>query len=178
MQPLADRLARGEESAFVELYDSCADRLLRYLAGRLGCPEAAGDALQSAMLRAVKGRRRFAQVENPVAYLFQIARNEAFRLAKKNKLPAPGDAGQTECREPIEPALDQAELASAALGRLALADRELVELKLFAGLTFREIAEVTGQPPGTVASNYRRALATLKPWLDRQLQGEPSRGMR
>jgi len=34
-----------------------------------------------------------------------------------------------------------------------------VELKVFAGLTFREIAEVTGLPQATAASRYRRALA-------------------
>ena len=36
MQPLADRLARGDDSAFAELYDACADRLHRYAAVRLG----------------------------------------------------------------------------------------------------------------------------------------------
>jgi RNA polymerase sigma-70 factor, ECF subfamily len=63
---------------------------------------------------------------------------------------------------------EQAELASAALNRIAPDDRELVELKIFAGLTFREIAEVTSLPQATVATRYRRALEQLRPWLSRQ----------
>ena len=85
MHELAARLARGEEAAFAELYDACADRLHHYVAARLGSRDAASDVVQSAFLRAVKSRRRFRGVENPVAYMFQIARNEAARLARSGR---------------------------------------------------------------------------------------------
>jgi RNA polymerase sigma-70 factor (ECF subfamily) len=172
MHQLAARLARGEEAAFAELYDVAADRLHHYLTARLKSRDAASDILQIAFLRAVKSRRRFKQVENPVAYLFQIARNETVRWAKQHRvvgrplaaddiLAASGDAfGQKE----------EAEIVTAALGRLSMEDRELVELKVFAGLTFREISAVVDLPPGTVATRYRRALQSLRPWLVKQLQ--------
>src|SRR3954469_4239527 len=86
MQQLAVRLARGDEAAFAELYDTVADRLHHYLAARLGSRDAASDVLQTAFLRAVKSRRRFRGLENPVAYLFQIARNEAVRWAKRRQM--------------------------------------------------------------------------------------------
>ena len=54
---------------------------------------------------------------------------------------------------------------AAAIARLDADDRELVELKVFGGLTLREIAEVTGHPPGTVATRYRRAI-DFAPRLD------------
>ena len=76
---LAARLARGDEAAFAELYDACADRLHGYVAARLGSRDAASDVVQASFLRAVKSRRRFRGVENPIAYMFQIARNEALR---------------------------------------------------------------------------------------------------
>jgi len=53
---------------------------------------------------------------------------------------------------------------------LSAEDRELVQLKIYAGLTFREIAEITGKPPGTVATRYRRSLESLRPWLLKQYQ--------
>jgi DNA-directed RNA polymerase specialized sigma24 family protein len=53
---------------------------------RLGCRETASDVVQSAFLRAVKSRRRFRGVENPVAYMFQIARNEAAREMRRRKV--------------------------------------------------------------------------------------------
>ena len=65
---------------------------------------------------------------------------------------------------------DDAEVVAAALGRLTVEDRELVELKVFAGLTFREIADVTGLPQGTVATRYRRAIESMRPWLVKQLR--------
>src|SRR6185295_15933934 len=85
MHELAVRLTRGEEGAFAELYDASADRLHHYLTARLGSRDAASDVLQTAFLRAVKSRRRFRGVENPIAYLFQIARNEAVRWAMRRR---------------------------------------------------------------------------------------------
>ncbi len=170
---LARRLARGDEAAFAELYDACSERLLRYLAVRLASADQAVDVLQTAMLRAVKSRRRFAKVDSPTAYLFQIARNEAARLAKraarrseqaltaKQMLELTDDA--TDSREDVETIV-------AALARLDGEDRELVQLKIYAGLTFREIAEVTGRPQATVATRYRRALDSLRSWLVKQYQ--------
>lgn len=169
MHDLAARLARGDEAAFAELYDACADRLHRYLAGRLGSHDAASDVLQNTFLRAVKSRRRFRGVDSPVAYLFQIARNEAARTTKRGttkSLPAddlfaPNNATGHS---------DDAEVVASALGRLTEPDREIVELKVFGGLTFREIADVTALPQGTVATRYRRALESLRGWLTKQLR--------
>jgi RNA polymerase sigma-70 factor (ECF subfamily) len=172
MHELAARLARGDEAAFVELYDTCADRLHRYVVMHLGSCEAASDVVQSAFLRAVKSRWRFRDVDNPVAYMFQITRNETVRAAKRGRhirrTVAAGEwftATDAQCGR-----IDDGEVAASALARLAAADCELVELKIFGGLTFREIADVTGLPQSTVATRYRRALESLRPWLTKQLR--------
>ena len=143
-----------------------------YLTARLGSRDAASDVLQTAFLRAVKSRRRFLGVENPVAYLFQIARNEAVRWVKRrrgNDRPLAADEIFASSDNMLGQQ-DDAEVVAAALGRLRAEDRELVELKVFAGLTFREIADVTGLPQGTVATCYRRSLESLRTWLVKQLQ--------
>ncbi len=166
-QELADRLARGDEAAFAELYDACADRLHGFLAARLGSREAASDVLQNAFLRAVKSRRRFRGVENPVAYLFQIARNEALRFQSKQPradTTLPSDETLTS----DGPNFDDAEVVNAALEQLFADDRELVELKVLAVFTFREIAEIVNRPQATVATQYRRALESLRDWLTKQ----------
>ncbi len=170
---LARRLARGEEAAFAELYDACSERLLRYLAVRLASTDKAADVLQSAMLRAVKSRRRFAKVDSPAAYLFQIARNEAARLAKRSLRRSEQTLTAEQMLELMDEtadSLEEVETVVTALARLNAEDRELVQLKIYAGLTFREIAEITGQPQATVATRYRRALDTLRPWLAKQYQ--------
>jgi len=170
---LARRLARGEEAAFAELYDACSEDLLRYLATRLASADRAADVLQTAMLRAVKSRRRFAKVDSPAAYLFQIARNEATRLAKRlaRRSEQPFTVVQTlELIDETTDSREDVETILAALARLNEEDRELVHLKIYTGLTFREIAEVTGVPQATVATRYRRALDSLRPWLAKQYQ--------
>ncbi len=172
LQPLAMRLARGDEAAFAELYDAAADKLHHYLTARLGSRDTASDVLQSAFLRAVKSRKRFRKVENPVAYLFQIARNEALRWSTKKRTTDRPLATDDifAVRGDVFGQQEDAEIVAAALATLAAEDRELVELKLFSELTFREIADVTGMPQGTVATRYRRALESMRPWLAKQLR--------
>ena len=64
-------------------------------------------------------------------------------------------------------AADREALAT-GLARLSQPDRELVELKIYGSLTFREIAVITGQPHGTVATRYRRALDSLRGGLSNE----------
>jgi RNA polymerase sigma-70 factor (ECF subfamily) len=166
---LAERLAGGEDAAFAELYDACAERLFAFATVRLGSRELAADVVQATFLRVVKSRRQFRRVENPTAYVFQVARNELKRfLGKKQRR----NEAVVDVREVVDfrdrECADDAEAAMVALGRLEQADREVVELKLYGGLTFQEIAAATGLPPGTVATKYRRALESLRGWLGRQ----------
>jgi RNA polymerase sigma-70 factor (ECF subfamily) len=167
MKPLADRLASGEEAAFVELYDVCANRLHQYVAMRMGSRDAAADVVQSAYLRAVKSRRRFRGLENPVAYMFQIARNEAARAAKRVAARSlPVQEWFDTASDGV--ASDDTEVIAMALGRLDANDREIVELKIYGALAFREIAAITGLPQSTVATRYRRALESLRGWVAKQ----------
>jgi RNA polymerase sigma-70 factor (ECF subfamily) len=170
LHDLAARLARGEEAAFAELYDTCADRLHHYLTMRLGSRDAASDAIQNTFLRAVKSRCQFRKVDNPVAYLFGIARNEAVREAnrKRRNVLQPPDHDSPAATDDVN-ASDETEMAATALARLDADDREVIELKIHSGLTFREIADATGRPIGTVATQYRRALESLRGWLTKQV---------
>lgn len=167
LKELAARLARGDQAAFAELYDACADQLHGYLAAKFGSQDAASDVLQSAFLRAVKSRRRFRGVENPVAYMFQIARNEAARAAGKRRVTTQTLPTEELVADTNENAED-AEAIAAALNRLEADDRELIELKIYAGLTFREIAAIVDRPLATVATRYCRALESLRDWLAKQ----------
>jgi RNA polymerase sigma-70 factor, ECF subfamily len=153
---LAARLARGDEAAFAELYDASADRLHQYLTVRMGSHDVASDAMQAAFLRVVKNRRRFRKGENPIAYLFQIARNEAARATSKQRRrrdTQPLADGDLLAMADGVAATDDAETVAAALARLDTEDRDVVDLKIYAGLTFREIAAVTGKPQSSLLLN-------------------------
>jgi RNA polymerase sigma-70 factor (ECF subfamily) len=173
MSELGRRLATGEDSAFAELYDACADRFFRYAAARLQSEQAAGDVVQATFLRAVRSRKRFHDVENPPGYLFQIARNEIARLlAEQSRRHNSGAQSLNADQALAEQASgwEEHEMVREALARLDADDREIVELKVFGGLTFAEIGEALAHPAATVATRYRRALASLRPWVERQLR--------
>ncbi len=60
MDQPAERLARGEPSAFAELYDACADRVHHYLVVRLGSTADADDVLQETFVCLARTRNRLA----------------------------------------------------------------------------------------------------------------------
>ncbi len=165
---LADRLARGDSSAFAELYDACADRVHHFLVVRLGSRPDADDAMQETFVRLARSREALAGVKDLMAYVFTIARREAIRLAGRR-------SREDRARSSLAGALlfepeaadgrasaETAEWVAASLARIGVELREVVELRIYAGLTFREIAEVTGLPQGTVATRYRSALEKMR----------------
>jgi RNA polymerase sigma-70 factor (ECF subfamily) len=174
MADLADRLARGEPAAFAELYDACADRLHHYLTLHLSSAADADDVVQETFARLARARKKLRRVENLTAYVFAVARNEAARLKSKQTRqrqvlevhPPPAQYSQTAYSDEAT-AFEAAETVRAALERLPMEQREIVELKAFGGLTLKEIAAVTALPPGTVATRYRTALERLREWLIR-----------
>jgi RNA polymerase sigma-70 factor (ECF subfamily) len=175
MCELGKRLARGDQTAFAELYDACADRLHRYLVLRLRSREDASDVLQETFVRLARKRKRLRKVESPVAYAFAVARNEAARWTRRKgrrREYLGAEAGEAVFREAVDDevtATDTADLVAAALDRLPLEHREILELKTFCGLTFRQISQVTGLPQGTAATHYRKAIQKLRGWLAKEL---------
>jgi RNA polymerase sigma-70 factor, ECF subfamily len=175
MQALGKRLAAGEPSAFAELYELCAARVYHYLVVRLGSRDAADEVLQEVFLRLVRQRQRLAAVENLSAYVFAIARNEGIRHSgrrlrenqSRRALTAEDLFQETHCDD-VE-LREIAETVAVALQQLPEDLREVVELKIYGGLAFCEIAELLATPQGTVATRYRTALARLKEWFARQM---------
>jgi len=171
MGELGDRLARGEQAAFAELYDACADRLYPFLVTMLGSRSDADDALQETFVRLARNRAKLARLDNLTAYLFTVARNEALRLLERRerlRLQS-GNQELTEgAAQSDSPDTESLAALAAAIARLPNEQREIVELKTSGQLTFREIAEVLDVPQGTVATRYRAALARLKEQLTRR----------
>ncbi|WP_165064549.1 RNA polymerase sigma factor [Paludisphaera rhizosphaerae] len=173
MDGLPDRLADGDAGAFVELYDKLADRLHHYLTARLGTRADADDVLQETFVRLARDRKRLGEVENLTAFAFVVARNEANRWLDGRRrhgetIAASAAALFHEAHADDRDAREAAEDVVQAMACLGPEDREIVEMRTYAGLTFREIGEVLGRPLGTVAARYRAALDRMRGWLVRE----------
>ena len=144
-----------------------------------GRPERAEDAVQEAFARVCRSPAVLAGAGDPVAYVFAAVRNAAVDQVRR-----PGVTGETiadgRCLPPVsifnghvegpEAAALGAERersVAAAVEGLPDEQKEVVVLRVYGGLTFAQIAEVTEAPLATVATRYRRALERLKRRLEK-----------
>jgi len=158
-------VARGRNDGLGELYDLVAADLYGYLRAFLGSSEDAEDVFQEVFAKLAARGGKLIRVRKPLPYLFTIARNEALTLReKRGRRPARSNLAvllESAAAPPDrEPALSARE-ASAAIAELPDEQREAVVLKIYEGLTFAEIGEVTGVSINTAASRYRYGLARL-----------------
>jgi len=143
--------------------------LARWLTGNSTDAE---DVAQEACLRAFKSLER-AQVDHPRAWLLTITRNTAFTWLARNRSKgtllsadpeSEEEASSLEGPETPEEAVIAAADATTmekAIEDLPQAFRETIIMREIAGLSYREIAEVTGAPIGTVMSRLARARSLL-----------------
>jgi len=151
--------------------------LARWLTGNATDAE---DVAQEACLRALKALER-GPAENARAWLLAITRNTAFTWLARNRPKAvvlvadpQADAGvlasvlpSVLANEPAQ-APDAALIAAAdaasleaALAELPIQFRETLVMREIEDLSYREIAEATGVPVGTVMSRLARARQLL-----------------
>jgi RNA polymerase sigma-70 factor, ECF subfamily len=162
--PLLQGLTEGREEAFAALYDRFGPTLFRVACLLLGSCADAEDAVQDVFVGLVRARRKLTGVGNLRAYLFAALRRAAGRVAGARKATpvAPYDFAQVAAPGSQGPGTEQAAALERALRGLPPEQRELVALKVDAGLTFAEIGTLLGISPNTAASRYRYALEKLR----------------
>ena len=171
------RCQAGDESAFTDLFDRFGPRTLRYLRGLLGS-HAAADAQQEVWLAVF---RRISRMTNPGAFrtwLYQTARHRAIDILRKEKRESELlSALRVEEPEPVEAfsdpaaeALDRRSL-EVGLAELSAAHREILLLRYWEGMGYRDIALISGCSVGTVRSRLHHAKQRLREALDKREGG-------
>ena len=168
-----DDQARFASVVLPHLADAYA--LARWLTGNRADAE---DVVQEACLRAFRGIAGFAGV-NARAWLLTIVRHAAYTWLGKNRSAAllvvddlesiaqqqatgPGPAGEgPQTPEAALIAKADARRLETAIAELPVPFRETLVLRDVRGLDYREIAEVTKVPIGTVMSRLARARRRL-----------------
>jgi RNA polymerase sigma factor (sigma-70 family) len=136
----------------------------------------AEDIVQEACLRALRGLDRY-NGGNARAWLLAITRNTAFTWLARNRPKALVVTEDIEALMPADeaPTPEEALIAKAdataierAIDALPPPFKETLVLRDITGLSYREIAEITGVPLGTVMSRLARARGLLMAALGSQ----------
>ena len=168
---LVERARQGDQEAWADLYRAAYPRLVAFSHRRLGSDDLARDAVSETMARAVSGIDSYTRDdEGFLPWLFGICRHVVAdmqrvlyrQLPDRLLRPEPVSPG------PVEVVLDEEERAAlrAAFHRLAPEERELLELRVVAGLSSAEAAEALGKQPGAVRMAQMRALSRLRTFVE------------
>jgi RNA polymerase sigma-70 factor (ECF subfamily) len=129
----------------------------------------AEDAVQQAALRGLERFNTFDPARPFKAWWFSVLRNCCMDLLRDPARRREEGLGATDLADPQEPAAAWADLA-AALDRLGPDHREILRLRYFGDLNYRELAEVLDVPQGTVMSRLHSARKALAAQF---AEGEP-----
>ena len=171
----------GDSGAFRELLDTYGRRLYGYFLRATGSHHDAEDLLGEVMLRLVSRLDKYDDRGRFEPWLFRIAANmvrDRIRRMKSNlnsvSLSAESDSGQSlaEQLSGDDPAVDGEMLAAeasqevgAALQKLDVMTREMILLRYFGEMSFKELADIFGRPLGTVLARVHRGLRTLRQYM-------------
>jgi RNA polymerase sigma-70 factor (ECF subfamily) len=172
---LVELAKEGDHDAWDELLGRVYPRLRAYAAQRVGAVETADDVVNETMSRAVMSIDRFQWKPGGGfdAWLFGIARrvaaDEHRRLARAAREPKGPDRSMADPApgEALELAEDHARIR-ASFERLSSRDREILELRVIAGLSVDHAAAVLGKRAGALRTAQSRALARLRGLLEEQ----------
>lgn len=174
------RAQQGDAAAFDRLVDAFGHRISGYLLRLTGSREDAEDLVQEVFVRLVRTIGSYRHDNRFEAWIFRIAANLArdrVRRSQRGPKVVPGNGGRLVVTgEEAQEALDrtaeavdaqlvrgeQIDALNSALERLPVAEREVIMLRHFSQMSFREIAEITGAPLGTALARSHRGLARLR----------------
>jgi len=156
----------GEEQAMASLFDRYS-RLVYSVALRvLRDPAAAEDVLQEVFMQIWRNPVSFTAARGSLGgWLAVVARNRSIDALRRRR---PSDSVDDVVLASSFNLADEAERnslmerARIAIQQLPREQRKTLEMAFFDGLTHSEIAEMTGDPLGTVKTRIRSALLTLR----------------
>jgi RNA polymerase sigma-70 factor, ECF subfamily len=135
-------------------------------------PDRAEDAVHDAFARLCGVDSR--GIADPVAYVFAAVRRAAIDQVRRAKRTGADEAavsifaaGDGATPESSAMGAERTQWVMAAIEALPPDQREVVVLRVYAELTFAQIAEVLAQPLATVAARYRRSLERLRGQLEK-----------
>ncbi len=175
------KIEAGDHAAFDTLFERHAPQVLGFLINLTGSRAEAEDLVQDVFLAAYRAHASFQGRVKPVSWLLGIAVRRWRDCGRRGRLEvialdAQTQDGEVERGFPVQTALDDQVLdaltLSQALSRLAPPFREALLLVASQGFTYREAADILGEPVGTVKWRVSEASRRMRGLLK---EGEDER---
>jgi len=173
---------RGNPEAFGRIFDAYAGPIHRFIASRVNRPSDAEDLTQLVFVKALEALPRYEARGIPFGgWLFRLARNAIIDQARTRRDHLSLVAAVTRETEDAGPEAmaalrDDLDRVARALIELTDDQREVIELRFFAGLSVHETADAMGRQDGTVRGLQFRALAALRRSLGIEIEVEAPAG--
>lgn len=179
MEDILWRAQRLDADALETIISRFSSRVYGLLYRLTGSRDDADELLQETFLRVVRTIGQYEHGGRFEAWLFRIAANLARDRGRRRKRRAASVPLDSETSDESENADDRAlaydhppdlsvlraeagERLAAAMERLSDAEREILLLRHYSDLPFREIAELLNIPLGTALARAHRALLRLR----------------
>lgn len=161
---------QGEKGAFVELYGRFRGRIYAYALRMVGDRERANDIFQETFTRIYQRRNPEREIANVSAYIFKTARNICLNSIRDSKPSTAVEDFHQIAYQPNHENIELAELVKTALELLPEHHREAFVLREYDGLSYQEIAEITGHSLASVKIHIFRAKEKLRKILSPYLE--------
>ena len=167
---IVERALTGDAEAFGEIVRRWERRIFALTYGMLGREEDARDATQETFLAAFRNLRGFRGEAKVSSWLHRIAVNQCISRQRKSKVRSESAVeDETEFATPVSyspvhvaEGRQETLAVRRAINSLPVELRQVVVMKEFEELTFREIADALDLPLSTVKSRLYTALKQLQ----------------
>jgi len=172
---LVSRFKKGDSDAFRELIQRYQSELIRYLCGWLADESFAKDLCQDVFMVLLEKPPHNFNLSNSIRpWLFRIARNKAIDYKRRQARSEPLEIQKHEMNalktgsysSTADMDLFTAEALESSLDRLPNELRDVIQMRYFGGLSFKEIATVYGVSLGVINGKVRKALGMLRAELN------------
>ena len=178
---LVEGCRRGDQKAFEQTFALFRGPIYSFLARSTGDRHLAEDLLQDVFLRMIDNLDRYEESGRFEAWLFRIAANLVRDWARRRShgervgLASESDPDETRTIDrPVEAPPDLALMKGeevrrleTCLQRLDEEDRQVLLLRHYGDMSFRDIASTLGRPMGTVLARSHRALLKIREMMER-----------
>lgn len=169
-EELLRRVAKGDRTAFENLYDRYAPRLLGFASRLMGSVSEAEDVVQEAFLKVWRSASDHDPSRSPPAvWMFLIARSRALdALRRRRPAESSETLGEVACSDRSQLNVDQRDLslrACQAMAELPIEQQEALALVFWNGCSHTEVAQRLDLPLGTAKTRIRLGVRRLRDQL-------------